>query len=442
MSMRPVFLDRGRSRAASRRMSLAPQRWYARLGPLCWYRDEWIRLDLTLGHALLAHGRYERGRWTLALGGSVRRWSLHGQPVDMAPRWRLDGGLEDDRKVAANPAPGETGRPVASAAAQRLFMWSFVGACLAAAVSVGCSAPGAASEQLEAVPPVVAAVPAEVRASLVQLAGRAPADAAISWRPTARTAGGRPVMQAQGAGALCEARNCPVGLFVEQDGAYRPILLVMSREAPFLGADGSVDAPRVSALAAAPDGQWRLTRYRWAGGAYAPVSCRLVDRTSQASRPCGATSPVQAEVEDGPPAALCEPVGRLAAGAATPSPGAAFLPHAFVVRDDADGYVEAVKFAGRLDPAALRPLTRCLLAAGVTLRATPADGPAAQAWRWPLLDVPGMPARRTMAMSATFLPAGRLTVLAFGVFGEEPKAGTRARLASLPASATAVAQAR
>ena len=77
-------------------------------------------------------------------------------------------------------------------------------------------------------------------------------DAAISWRPTARTAGGRPVMQAQGAGALCEARNCPVGLFVEQDGAYRPVLLVMSREAPFLGADGPVEAPHVSVLAAVP----------------------------------------------------------------------------------------------------------------------------------------------------------------------------------------------
>ena len=442
MSMRPVFLDRGRSHAASRRTSLAPQRWYARLGPLCWYRDEWIRLDLTFGHALLAHGRYERGRWTLALGGSVRRWSLHGQPVDMVPRWRFDGGPGGDRTVAAGPGPGATGRPVSSAAAHRLFLWSFVAACLAGAVSVGCSTPGAASERLEAVPPAVVDVPAEVRASLVRLAGRAPADAAISWRPTARTAGGRPVMQAKGDGALCEARNCPVGLFVEQEGAYRPVLLAMSREAPFLGADGPVEASHVSVLAAAPDGQWRLTRYRWDGGAYAPASCRLVDRTSQASRPCGATSPVQAEVEDGPPAALCEPIRRLAVGAGTPSPGTAFLPHAFVVRDDADGYVEAVKFAGRLDPAALRPLTRCLLAAGVTLRATLADGPAAQAWRWTLQDVPGMPARRTMAMSATYLPASRLTVLAFGVFGEEPNAQTRTRLASLPASAIVVSKAR
>lgn len=136
--MRPVFLDRGRSRAASRRAALAPRRWYAKLGPICWYRDEWVRVDLTLGHALLVHGRYERNRWTLALGGSVQRWSLHGQPADISPRWRFGG---DAVRAAAPPRPPAD--RISNAYAQRLFLWSVVAACLAAAVSTGCGAAGA-----------------------------------------------------------------------------------------------------------------------------------------------------------------------------------------------------------------------------------------------------------------------------------------------------------
>ena len=69
-----------------------PKRWFSKLGPLTWYRDEWLTFNLTVGQVLIA--RIHRGRfgWMVALGGTVVRRSIYGLPTVIDPLWRKDIG--------------------------------------------------------------------------------------------------------------------------------------------------------------------------------------------------------------------------------------------------------------------------------------------------------------------------------------------------------------
>jgi hypothetical protein len=65
-----------------------PGPWYSRLGPLSWYRREWVRFELTAGSRLIVHAQWKPGLSVrIEVGGRVHSWSRYGGPASVEP-WR------------------------------------------------------------------------------------------------------------------------------------------------------------------------------------------------------------------------------------------------------------------------------------------------------------------------------------------------------------------
>jgi hypothetical protein len=82
--------------------------WYNRLGPITWYKREWIGLNLTAFSRVLLIVLWKPGRYfSVKMGGRVTKWSMFGSAVMVEPRWHWDsdkrsgwefGGAKSERK--------------------------------------------------------------------------------------------------------------------------------------------------------------------------------------------------------------------------------------------------------------------------------------------------------------------------------------------------------
>ena len=63
-------------------------RWYSRIGPLSWYKREWIRFCLTIGDRVIVDAKVHRLRAiSVLVGGKVTRRSMYGQPSCIDRAW-------------------------------------------------------------------------------------------------------------------------------------------------------------------------------------------------------------------------------------------------------------------------------------------------------------------------------------------------------------------
>ena len=269
-------------------------------------------------------------------------------------------------------------------------------------------------------------VPHSVAADIAQLSGRAGVNVQqrIELRELELAPGGPRVLLARGTGELCHQDNCPYGLYVREAGAHRPVLLTLSSTMVQVHPIGHLGYPDLSAMAIESSSEFRLRKYQWDGVAYAPVSCRFVNRLSRQSRNCVPTKPSDTSLLATPPAALCQQVRRMATSSPAKIGAVTMLQQAFLIRGDTQAHVEAFKLSGEAELRVLEPLVRCLRSGGVQLQRMERQAMTGSLTtaHWVSMDS-GSSARPVVSMSSTYLPSEGYTLISFGVFANAAAGG-------------------
>ncbi|MCS4510406.1 hypothetical protein [Xylophilus ampelinus] len=265
-------------------------------------------------------------------------------------------------------------------------------------------------------------IPAEVSTALAAVAHRegVAADGRVLMQEMELGSSGSRVLLASGTRELCADGNCPYGLFADEGGRYRALLLAMAVAPPKPQALGRLGYPDISVTANDARSELRITQLQWDGRTYRPVGCRLQHTMTEASRGCVPTRVEQAAVVEGPPSRYCVAMRGMIARDAPPPDGQTLLADAFEIRADAYARVEGVRMAGRLQDTELDLLVRCLRHAGAGF-----ERMKEARWSQELTSI-GWVARKvksrggpvSAALSATFVPAGDYTLISLAVFGD------------------------
>lgn len=271
-------------------------------------------------------------------------------------------------------------------------------------------------------PPRTAApqsVPAEVMAELSRLARRegVPADGRVMLQEMELAPNGPRVLLASGTRELCEQDNCPFGLFADEGGTYRPLLLAMGSTPPRPHVLGRLGYPDVSLLAIDSARELRLTRFQWDGRHYRGASCRLVSRMTEASRACVPTRPEDVPIVAGPPLRYCDGMNHMIDRDVPRTAGQTALPDAFEIRGEPAAHVEGLRVAGNASERELEALVQCLRAGGAPLvRQKPRLGESLASTGWTAQGVRSRGGPVAVALTSTFVPSGDYTLLSLGVF--------------------------
>ncbi|MFE8646281.1 hypothetical protein ACFX58_14445 [Sphingomonas sp. NCPPB 2930] len=263
-------------------------------------------------------------------------------------------------------------------------------------------------------------VPDEIATALATVARRegVPADGRVLLQQMELGPSGPRVLLASGTRELCADGNCPYGLFADDSGRYRALLLVMAVSPPKPQAVSRLGYPDISVTANDTGTELRNTQLQWDGRTYRSVGCRLLHTMSDASRGCVPTRAEQAPVVEGPPMRYCRAM-RSMIDRETPPDGQTLLANAFEIRADGQARVEGVRMAGRQQDSELDLLVRCLRNAGAGFERMK-DAPwsrelASTGWVARKVKSRGGPV--SVALSATFVPVGDYTLISFAVFG-------------------------
>jgi len=302
-------------------------------------------------------------------------------------------------------------------------------------VSSASDTPGDDGEHTESRQPPRSTVPPRIVQEMARISGQAPNELAgrLELREIELAPQGPRAVIAGLRERVCPEIGCPFGVFADGSAGYRPLLLVTGNTEPQVAPIGHLGHADISVSEVVSTRELRITRYQWDGWAYAPATCRVIDRMTSTARACAPRQPSEASLMDSLPASQCGAVKAMVAAAPSVLRTQALMTGGFVVRSDESMHVEAVKVKGQMDGNGPVALLRCLREAGADLKRVPSVTVTGelktQQWSSPNARLPWGPA--TVSVTQTYVPRLAYTVVSVGVFGADP-----GKAAAPPAAAT------